>query len=416
MDIKIEKWDVTIPEGTISNKLERDLQTITNLMNARPLKVNPVTYLRNLKQMQVEYEEKRKLCLEKTGNPTFRPNAKKDCEKEFIEKRGLDARISPKGKPSIDKEMLGIWANDGDDLAPLVIAAREARSKLSQLEKWQEYADKKRVMPHWIQLGTPHGRYATEEPNLQNRIREIRETVEPPWDDASFISMDLGQAEYVTWASLSNDEVLMNSFMTGKDFHAEMGALIAAEVDQIKKDDTRQIGKTVNFALLYRMMVQTLAQRLGVDRDVAQLLVTAYRMRAPKAVDYIDQYLEKVWETGVSETHFGRQRAFDLNVETKHDENELEKTAWHHHCAGTAAEILKIKQLRVVKALEAKGYMPDRVYCAIQMHDEIILVCRDSIVEEVKVVALEAFNQKIDGFLDFAVDCRVGKNWLEVSK
>lgn len=416
--IWLEKFGVVIPVGTKAYEMEKALEPITLKMNATPLLVNVATWEKNLKEWTDKFTELLAKCAELSGNESFNPGSGKDCIAEFAGKRGLSlGRTGASGAPSVDKEVLQDLANQGDNLAPWVIKAREARSYLSQLESWAPFAKAGFVQANWNQYGQPHGRYTTDSPNLQNRVTPIRETIEPR-PGFSFISADWGMAEYVVWASLSKDAYLSSIFNDRRDLHDEMGTLLKSANAYLPEDvPLRKAGKTINFALLYRMQTWTLAKTLGVTATEAENIQEVYKEKAPAAVQYIDSILEKAARDGYVETAFGRrlycQDLAKMKGGTKH---MLQKTVWHHHNAGTAAELLKLKMVDVNKALLDAGVYEGDFRVALNMHDEIIYEVRDSAVDEVSGVLYNEMCKQIPGFLPFKVDLRVGKTWLDISK
>jgi len=149
---------------------------------------------------------------------------------------------------------------------------------------------------------------------------------------------------------------------------------------------------------------------------VSNAIIASYQKRAPLATAYIKSVLDAAKKTGKVATKFGRTRSMpELMTAKGHRLHELSKTAWHHHNAGTAAEILKIKQVRVWKAIRER-WTPEEVALVIQFHDEIILCAKDELVDEVRAKAIESFERPIPGFLPFKTDARVGQNWLDISK
>jgi len=418
-DIVTKRFNVTIPAGSNSWKIETALMPITDEMNRTPLNVSADTWLRNFKRVESEVQVLTQIVREMSGVDTFRPNATADCVKALFVEEGLPVqRVSDKtGQPTCDKEVLQALHAMGSELAGAIIKAREAMSKLSQLTKWEEFAQAGSVQCRWNQFGTPHGRYSCDKPNLQNRISEIRESIvaRPGF---RFISLDLGQAEYVTWASLSGDPTLTQAFESGRDFHEEMGKLIRAAAPDIDlhEPSDRAAGKTLNFALLYLMLAFTLSKKLGISGQDAQTLITTYKKRAPLAEAYRQDLLNEATRTGEVQTKFGRLRSLPEVKSAKGGrKHELQKTMWHHHNAGTAAEILKIKQVKVLRAIRRQWEHED-ARIVLQMHDEIILEAREEIADEVAQLANEKFLEPIAGFLPFKVEVRQGANWLEISK
>lgn len=408
------RFEVTFPEGSTSLKLEHAIIPSTEELNGSALQINLETYRRNKDLLDTEVQTLVSKCRDITGDQEFQPNSSKDCKREFLEKRKLPVqRKTDKGEPSLDKETLIVFKDMGDDLAGAVVDAREAISKQSQMKAWAVYAEAGSVQATWNQLGTPHGRYSCDSPNLQNRILEIRETVQAP-EGWKFLSLDMGQAEYVTWASLSGCATLSHIFAAGDDLHQEMGEDILQEVPtlDLRGETPRSFGKTINFALLYLMKPYALAGRLGCGVDMATHLINIYASKAPGAVAYRNEKLEQYRRDSTPRTKFGRGRHCPVTANS----HERDKTMWHHHNAGTAAEALKIKQARCHNALKAANYQADRVRLVIQFHDELIYQVREEVLDEVKPLVLEHFNRPIPGLLSFKTDLRTGSNWLEISK
>jgi len=416
--IDIPKFNVTLPIGSNSLRIENELGPSTAEMNSTSLVVNEETWRRNLDAALRERDRLFAEAKTKTQNPAFRPNAPSDCVKEFFEIRGLPPQRINKssGTPACDKETLQSLIAMGDDLAPIVLEAREAQSKVSQLEKWEEFALAGEVQCNWNQLGTPHGRYSCDSPNLQNRILEIRETIEAP-QGFKLLSLDLGQAEYVVWASLSQDPTLIKAFDEGNDFHTQMFEEIKAAAPNLDlRGEERKAGKTINFALLYLMQPFVLSKKLGITEAEAREVIAAYKARAPIATAYMDRVISEIQKTGVSITKFGRVRELpEIKTAKRGQRHQLTKTLWHHHNAGTAAEILKIKQVKSWKAIR-RAFDVEDARLVLQMHDEVIFMVRDEILDEAIELTEAAFAEVIPGFLPFKVDVRTGRNWLQISK
>jgi len=418
-EIRIPKFDVFLPLGSNSLKVERQLEPVTEEMNRTPLRVNKQTWAGNLATATKELERLTGEAKAEANDQAFRPNSPADCARIFFEERDLPVqRVNKKsGLPSCDKETLQALHSMGDKLAGTVIEAREAQSKVSQLTKWEPFAKAGEVQCNWLQLGTPHGRYACEKPNLQNRIVEIRETIEPP-DGFKLVSFDQGQAEYVVFASLSKDPTLVAAFESDQDFHLQMWNEVKEAVPNVDlhEPDDRKSGKTINFAILYMMQPFTLGKKLGIASDEATKLINAWKSRAPVAVQYMENYIKHAQRSGSTATYFGRTREMpELKTARGGRLHELTKTAWHHHNAGTAAEIFKIQQVRMWKAIRRQWDFED-VRIGLQMHDELILIVRNELVSEVEKLGLEVFKREVKNFLLFEIDRRTGSNWRQISK
>jgi len=385
-------------------------------LNAYPLRVNRETWEKNLSAAKIAYGTAQSECAMIVGILDFNPGSSRDCASAF-RARGHSIGKTKTGRVSMPKEALQAMSLGGDELAGKVMVARNLRAILSQLEKWKVYAEAGEVQPNWKQEGQPHGRYSSEEPCIHNRVVQIRETIEAR-EGKVFLSLDLSQAEYVVWASLSQDPLLTSLFENGQDLHQRMWEEILEEVPglELRGDDPRQYGKEINFAQLYMMRVGTLAGKLGVDHETAAKINAAWEARAPLAVEYRGKVLDAAWVKGYVRTKFGRTRLVPDPRRLKHAAKfQVAKTSWHHHNAGTAAEIVKAKQVKVWKELRRR-WTPDQARIVMNMYDELILEVDLNLFPEVSGVTQEVFSAPMKGFLDFKVDARGGSNWREISK
>jgi hypothetical protein len=387
-----------------SATLEQRLVPITQELNAHALRVNPRTWLQNYESAQCIADQLIEFCRYLAKDESFRPNSPVDCRK------ALGISVS-------DRDTLLGLSNDGNHLAEAVIDARGAIAALSQLRKWSSVAEFGFVQPIWDSLGTPHGRYTSELPCLNNRIKPIRQTIEP-LEGWSFLSLDLSQAEYVCWASLSGDLALSELFLAGRDFHSEMATAVQDAVPtwNLRGAEPRAAGKTLNFSILYLMTPFTLAGKLGCPVSVARKIIKAYYKRARVGVKYIHRVLSDARELGFVETRFGRRRfCWELqNGLSDRDRHEVEKTCWSHHNAGTAAEVTKLKQAEVWETLRQEGFGSDQVRLSIQMYDQTIWSMKTELMRDVRPIVEEVWSRRVPGFLPFRSKITQGGSWGEL--
>lgn len=411
--IILEEFDVIIPEGSQSYLIETGLDAVTAEMNRTPLSIDKNTWVSTIAKQQLLQEDLRAKCQSLSSIEDFNPASRTHCMKEFLQVRGLPVlRGTKAGQPALDKEVLEMWADMGDSLAHLVVLAREAATVHSQLTAWKPYADAGFVQTKWLQYGTPHGRYSSESPCIQNRVLPIRETIVSK-EGYKFISLDWGSAEYVVWASLSKDPFLSKVFLEGSDLHTEMGARLSPILGS--ECDLRKAGKTVNFALLYGMLPVTLGKILDIDVTEALKVKGTFEQYATSAVRFRNDIILHAMKSGFVETAFGRRRMVKVSTYWGGKDDGANKTAWHHVNAGTAAELLKWNTLLQWESVR-KSYSYDQARLVINMHDEVIWEVKDSLVPSVREVLLSIMSTPPEGFLPFKVDCRVGSNWLEISK
>lgn len=420
-DIVIPVQSVVIPSTSQAYRIEKATEPITELMNQTPLRVNYATWERNMQAQDQKTVDLALICAKEVGDAGFKPNSSAQCIKVLSARGHSFTRMTQsggKGQLSCDIEVLEGMQRSGDTLIGDIINARKAISEQSQLKKWVEFAKQGYAQTTWDQYGSPAARYTAAAPALLNRITQIRETVEPDpgW---SFVSNDLSQAEYRTWASLSKATGWIADFNLQKDFHQERADAILAQLPNLDLhgETPRQFGKMVNFAMTYLATAPFLAGKLGVDNLTAGRILAAWKVDSQGGWKYVEDYLTECRATGQSRTHFGRVRELPILRSTKKGElHDVEKTAWHHHNSGTAAEILKIKTVRTVAALTRANLYPHFAKVAINFYDELILMVKDEYLKEVSDIFTEQFQRPIPDFIDFPTTQKTGKNWLEVSK
>jgi len=404
-----------------SAELERRLIPITQEMNDKPLRVNTLTWVINRESAEESASFLTEYCQYLADWDEFRPNSTADCVKALFTNTGRKPTKLSKvtGCPVTDSDTLLELAAEGSSLAGIIPDARSAITRLGQLRAWKSYAEYGSVQATWDSLGTPHGRYTSDSPCLNNRIKPIRETIEPD-DGYSFLSLDLNQAEYVTWASLAGGPVLSKLFQEGRDFHAEMARDVQLCVPgwDLHGEDPRAAGKTLNFALLYQMQPHTLAGRLCCGIETATKIISAYYNRVPTAALYIKAVLAAARNQGYIETLYGRRR-YCPEYQTAtggREEHEVEKTLFNHLIAGTAAEFLKVKQVKTWEALREEGFTTNHIRLVLNNYDELVWHVRDDLLKEIQGIAEEIFKEQELGFLPFGVGIGVGKTWAEASK
>jgi DNA polymerase-1 len=100
--------------------------------------------------------------------------------------------------------------------------------------------------------GTVTGRLSSQGPNMQNLPRSgpVKGFFVPD-PGCLFIYFDYSQVELRIAAHLSRDPELVNAYVKGLDLHKiTASAAFGVDVDRVTKEQ-RQVGKTLNFALIY---------------------------------------------------------------------------------------------------------------------------------------------------------------------
>lgn len=394
-----------------SEEIEKRFEPICQELNSTPIKIDRGAHELELQQASMAYSLAESAARKSTGVANLRPNATADCRKYLLAKGANLWKKTPGGELSVDASVLQGLAPSHPEVWD-ILAAREALSKKSQLKKWEEFVQQEVVQPKWNQFGTPVGRLSCSDPALQNRIMEIRKTVVAP-QGTTFLSFDGSQMEYRTWANLSGDPTLKSMFQTeGVDFHTEMGLKLAKYLRE--GTNSRKAGKTINFALLYRMRAASLANDLGISYEDAEAIINEYRRDASVAEEYTNRIISQALKDGFVTTYFGRKRYLPelLHTDPKVQRDAV-KTAWHHHNAGTAAELFKWVMCEVDDNLKKEG-LKNACKWVINMHDEAILQVSDWALADATAVVAGSIKNPVEDWVPFKYSLTTAHDWASL--
>jgi len=143
-----------------------------------------------------------------------------------------------------------------------------------------------RIRSTYLIHGTPTGRLASRDPNLQNipRVPRLRGTyIAAP--GKRLVRADFSQAELRSLATLSRDEELCRIYTTeGMSLHVEVALAMFGE--GYSKDQYVR-AKAVNFGIVYGRTAHTLAEEFQIPLAEGQRMIDAWFERFPGAHDFI---------------------------------------------------------------------------------------------------------------------------------
>jgi DNA polymerase-1 len=281
-----------------------------------------------------------------------------------------------------------------------------------------------RLHASFIQTGTTTGRFASNNPNLQNiptkteRGKNIRNAFVAK-EGYVLVSFDYSQIELRVAALMSQDSYFIKSFKDGCDIHTA----VAMKVFKVKEDevtnDMRRKAKVINFGILYGMGVSALKQNLGVDRKEAQIFYDNYFAEFPTIADYLLSIKNFAKQNGYTETLFGRKRYFPgIKSPIPFIRAMAERMATNAPIQGTAtADIIKIGMKKADDAIK-KAKIKDETRLVLQVHDELIYEVKEDKVEQAINIIKKAMEEVIpDEFLKgmnsvpLLVSSCFGKTW-----
>ena len=266
------------------------------------------------------------------------------------------------------------------------------------------------------QTAVATGRLASSEPNLQNIPVErfaLRSAFKPR-EGCVFLSADYSQIELRVLAHVSQDKTLLSAFKEDKDIHALTAAgLFSVAVEEVTGEQ-RQIGKRINFSILYGLTAHGLSKDLGISHSVAKSYIDTFMAQYPGVVTWMESVIHETKKKGYVETVLGRRRYLPGIYERNRMLYDAAKRAAINTVAqGTAAELMKRGMVDLDSALKQKGL---NARMLLQIHDELLLeVPQDEMIETEKVVK-EVLESVAAWNVPLVVTTREGTDWQEVTK
>ncbi len=329
---------------------------------------------------------------------------------------------SPTGKFSTDAEVLKILATM-HPIPALIIKYRElAKLKNTYIDALPTYVNKKthRVHTTFSQTSVATGRLASNNPNLQNIPAdasgygiEVRAAFKAG-AGRLFISADYSQIELRVLAYLSQDKHLMDAFAQRHDIHTETAARLFDVALTDVTNEQRQLGKRINFSVLYGMTPYGLSKDLNIPFKDAKKYIERYFEQYPGVSAWMESVIEFAKKHEYVETHWGRRRY----IPTIYEKN---RTMYEEACRiaintvaqGTAAEIMKLGMLDVRKELQA--HFPDSCI-VLQIHDELIISVPEHDAQAVEKLVKRVLESVVSWNVPLEVSTRSGADWKEITK
>lgn len=305
-----------------------------------------------------------------------------------------------------------------------------------------------RIHSSFNQTGTVTGRLSNSEPNLQqmpaskkdNDIRHaynIREIFIADSDDEVLIGCDYSNLELRVLAHYSGDVNLCDCFFINQDVHGrtayEMFDLQPpkkstrkeredVKLSWVKKyyGDLRQIGKTLNFGLIYGMQIPRFAGAVSrtlkreVSMSEATEMYNKYFDKYPGVQDFVQGAMNYARQHGYVLTIAGRKRRlYDINSSNRWKSSRAERQSVNSIIQGSAADIIKQAQILIEQDVMCRIY---RVKVRLQIHDELIFTCKKKYAEQaipiIRRLMEHPFSQDLD--VPLGADPEAGESWAAV--
>ncbi len=349
-------------------------------------------------------------------------NSPQQIEKLLFDHLGLNhVKKSATGRRSTDQEVLEELSNL-HPIPGLILKYRElSKLKNTYIEPLPTFVNPKtgRVHTTYSQTFVATGRLSSQEPNLQNIPTgdgpgaQIRAAFVAP-RGYRFLSADYSQIELRVLAHMTKDDNLTDAFLHDKDIHAQTASqLFDVPVDKVTHEQ-RQLGKRINFSIIYGLTPYGLSKDLGIKPSEAKEYIEKYFKQYPMVLEWINQTVETAVKNGYTQTWMGRRRYIADLAETNKNLFEAGKrVAINSPVQGTSAEIIKIAMINVDQAFSDKKLDAAII---LQIHDELIIQMHADIADEIEKLVTKEMENVIDWEIPFKVSTRIGKNWGDITK
>ena len=323
-----------------------------------------------------------------------------EFKKYLFESQGLPVlKTTNKAQAALDDMamvLLGEWCEENKpELVPLFKLVQEYRKwgkiQSTYIDGYMKYLNTVtgRLHPEFFSLGTDTGRMSCQRPNCQNMPRKtndpigVRNFIKAPAGHL-ILSLDFSQIELRVGAFYCRDERMMETYRRGGDIHAATTSVIFGVTyeeaqDKHRKDykEQRTIAKNVNFGTFYglfpRGLQNTLKFKAGVEKTLPECesiianLKAGYRGLSSWQEETKTQAARRLY----SETWLGRRRYLPgIRSKSWSVKSFAERCSLNTPIQGTAADILKLAIVRILKGLQERPWLKP----ILQIHDELTFI------------------------------------------
>lgn len=281
-----------------------------------------------------------------------------------------------------------------------------------------------RIYTNYSISGTVTGRLSSSKPlftpgtNLQNipirtKSGKLLRRVFVADEGYSLIKADLSQAEFRIIVWLAKILRIVQKYQENPDFdiHYWVASIIyRIPEDQITKDQ-RGIAKNGVYGGNYKMYYTTAARVYGLPLSIAKFVLDEYRAAIPEIPIWWGEVDHEISRSSTIVSPLGRKRVFF----GRHDD-ELHRAAYSHSAQCIVADIINRALTLIVESFPPVDCRP-----VMQIHDELVLLCRTELVREYaaklrRIMEYPIIFPGVDVPLVIPADISSGPNWLDQEK
>jgi DNA polymerase-1 len=228
-------------------------------------------------------------------------------------------------------------------------------------------------------------------------------------EGCTLVDADYSQIELRVLASVCGDENMQATFREGKDIHRSTAAQVFGLPEDFVTPEMRSAAKAVNFGIIYGIGAFSLSKDIGVSQKEAKQYIQNYLDNFPKVSEFMDRTVADGIRNGYVTTIFGRRRMIpELQATNKVLQAFGKRAAMNAPIQGAAADIIKIAMVAVYRRLKSENLDAKLI---LQVHDELIIECRDELAERVSALLKEEMENAVNLAVPMIADVHSGKSW-----
>lgn len=260
-----------------------------------------------------------------------------------------------------------------------------------------------RIYGDFVQWGAETGRFSSRNPNLQNIPnprtaygKSIRNLFIAP-EGHKLVVADYSQIEPRIIASMSKDPIMMDNYLKGGDIYTTVGDTMGVD---------RAAGKVLVLSMAYGVGPDKIARQIGCSLQEAKELLNNFSEKFPSVSSYKAKVVGLAKTKGYISTILKRRRYLpDINSKVVAFRAGAERQAFNTRIQGSAADIIKLAMI------SAHDMIPKEAKMILTVHDELVTLTPDNLVEETK----QAIQQAMEGInlldVPLIADIKVVQRW-----
>lgn len=260
-----------------------------------------------------------------------------------------------------------------------------------------------RIYGDFVQWGAETGRFSSRNPNLQNipnpatsNGKAIRNLFAAP-EGYKLVVADYSQIEPRVIASMSKDPIMMKNYLDGDDIYTTVGNTMNVN---------RSAGKVLVLSMAYGVGPDKIARSIGCSLQEAKNLLDEFSKKFSAVNEYRSRVVSVARNKGYISTILKRRRYLpEINSKVLSLRAGAERQAFNTRIQGSAADIIKLAMINAYKML------PSEAKLILTVHDELVTLTPDRLVDETKEAIREAMEsiKLID--VPLIADIKVVQKW-----